>query len=233
MLRLYRNGVELDTMPCHAVASQPAYKSLGIGTWLDEFGARSKCPAYWDGRIDEVAIFNHAEPGASTELYTGSTTVEPPAVKARRENRPKVAETSGEEKGAPTSIISSVSVSRLCSTMSWMEGSGRFGGCFPGLFPGAPTAATHFSFRRVTVNKLVFASCLLVCVGLASVGSQLLADTVVLQPAAVTWSGLLSTNTSWNYTINNSGLSSPVGTGFAWSLAHSQSRRRDERRCFL
>ena len=59
MLRLYRNGAEVAAAPCRGAARQTPYKYLGIGTWLDESGGRSNCPAYWDGRIDEVAIFNH------------------------------------------------------------------------------------------------------------------------------------------------------------------------------
>ncbi len=60
-LRLFRNGIEVAKSPHHGLAT-PTLKALGIGAKLA--GARReklKGPSgFWDGRIDELAIFNHA-----------------------------------------------------------------------------------------------------------------------------------------------------------------------------
>ena len=77
MLRSYRNGVEVDALPCRGVVRQTAYKILGIGGYTDEFGTRSSSflPVAWNGRIDELAIFNHALSAKQVrQLYLGINT---------------------------------------------------------------------------------------------------------------------------------------------------------------
>ena len=75
-LHLYRNAVQIGQIPCEGAASHPCLKNLGIGCLTDEFGVRLnpeqvEGPGFWSGRLDEIAIFNHAlERGASaTTVY--------------------------------------------------------------------------------------------------------------------------------------------------------------------
>jgi len=60
-LRLYRNGVEVSSAP-HKPIGQPNIQGLGIGAKL--IGNNPKWPGqpsdFWHGRIDELALFNHA-----------------------------------------------------------------------------------------------------------------------------------------------------------------------------
>jgi hypothetical protein len=60
-LRLFRNGIEVAKGSHHGLAA-PTLKALGIGA--KPAGARRKKlrgpSGFWDGRIDELAIFNHA-----------------------------------------------------------------------------------------------------------------------------------------------------------------------------
>jgi hypothetical protein len=62
MLRLYRNGREIDSAPYHQLRSDPRIKALAIGTKLN---LSADAPDHhdfnmWDGRLDELAIFNRA-----------------------------------------------------------------------------------------------------------------------------------------------------------------------------
>ena len=61
-LRLYRNGREVDAQPYHKLHRDPRITSLGIGTKLNLAGNAPEESDYnmWDGRLDELAIFNHA-----------------------------------------------------------------------------------------------------------------------------------------------------------------------------
>ena len=61
MLRLYRDGNEVAATPCAGLSTAgPA--ALGIGVRLDATGTQPerKTPGFWDGRIDELAVFHHA-----------------------------------------------------------------------------------------------------------------------------------------------------------------------------
>jgi len=62
MLRLYRNGREVDARPYHHLHRDPRITSLAIGTKLNLAGNAPEERDYnmWDGRLDELAIFNHA-----------------------------------------------------------------------------------------------------------------------------------------------------------------------------
>jgi hypothetical protein len=61
-LRLYRNGREVDAQPYHKLHRDPRIKALAIGTKLNLIGTAPEERDYnmWDGRLDELAIFNHA-----------------------------------------------------------------------------------------------------------------------------------------------------------------------------
>ena len=61
-VHLYRNGVEVCSRICRGIAPERIRKALGIGCRLDKSGASldAEYPAFWDGRIDELAIFNRA-----------------------------------------------------------------------------------------------------------------------------------------------------------------------------
>jgi hypothetical protein len=61
-LRLYRNGREVSSAPYRQLRSDSRIKALAIGTKLN---LASDAPDHhdfnmWDGRLDELAIFNHA-----------------------------------------------------------------------------------------------------------------------------------------------------------------------------
>lgn len=62
-LRLYRNGVEVGAAACNGLNLNPLVKTLGIGVKLN---VSANTPAargdecIWDGRLDELAVFNHA-----------------------------------------------------------------------------------------------------------------------------------------------------------------------------
>jgi hypothetical protein len=62
MLRLYRNGREVDAQPYRQLHRDPRIKALAIGTKLNLNGQVPEERDYnmWDGRLDELAIFNHA-----------------------------------------------------------------------------------------------------------------------------------------------------------------------------
>lgn len=70
-LRLYRNGREVGSTS-HRPIGPPTIKALGIGAKL--IGNHPKYPGkpsdFWHGRIDELALFNHALDGQTVrELY--------------------------------------------------------------------------------------------------------------------------------------------------------------------
>jgi hypothetical protein len=63
MLHLYRNGIEVGTHTCEGIVHQPPTKELAIGCRMDDRGAvdrADKSFLFWDGRLDELAVFNHA-----------------------------------------------------------------------------------------------------------------------------------------------------------------------------
>ena len=62
MLRLYRQGHEVGAMPCDGVKFPVAQRSLGIGVTINDAnsGASTNLPSFWDGKLDEIAIFNKA-----------------------------------------------------------------------------------------------------------------------------------------------------------------------------
>jgi hypothetical protein len=72
MLRLYRNGREVGAAPYNRLRSDPRIKALAIGTKLNLAGDAPDHSDFnmWDGRLDELAIFNHAlSPQQIIELY--------------------------------------------------------------------------------------------------------------------------------------------------------------------
>jgi hypothetical protein len=72
MLRLYRNGVEIDAAPYRELRGNPQIKALAIGTKLNLAASAPDSHDFnmWDGRLDELAIFNHAlTPDQIRELY--------------------------------------------------------------------------------------------------------------------------------------------------------------------
>jgi hypothetical protein len=61
-LRLYRNGRQIDSRPYRKLHRDPRIKALAIGTKLNLSGSAPEESDFnmWDGRLDELAIFNHA-----------------------------------------------------------------------------------------------------------------------------------------------------------------------------
>jgi len=62
ILRLYRNGREVGTSPCRGIARQSLPECLSIGCVMDKDGTRPRPGSafVWNGRLDEIAVFNHA-----------------------------------------------------------------------------------------------------------------------------------------------------------------------------
>ena len=63
VLHLYRNGMEVGTAaPYRGIARPPLPECLSIGCEMDKDGTRPRPENafVWNGRIDEIAIFNHA-----------------------------------------------------------------------------------------------------------------------------------------------------------------------------
>ncbi|WP_010583250.1 LamG-like jellyroll fold domain-containing protein [Schlesneria paludicola] len=70
MLRLYRNGNEVGAVPYTGIGGDPTLKAMGIGVQLNREGNQPDIlrfndddpgiSDYWHGRLDELAIFNHA-----------------------------------------------------------------------------------------------------------------------------------------------------------------------------
>ena len=74
-LRLYRNGVEVGSSPCSGLIIQtPTFAVLGIGCQTGETGTTRDPPIYiWNGRLDEIAVFNHAlSPAAGAPALLGT-----------------------------------------------------------------------------------------------------------------------------------------------------------------
>lgn len=76
VLRLYRNGDEVASTPCDGLLAQPPIDALGIGCRLDSTGKKAPRGTrgyhYWQGRIDELAVFNEALPVKTIRrLYLG------------------------------------------------------------------------------------------------------------------------------------------------------------------
>jgi hypothetical protein len=61
-LRLYRDGVEIDSHPYHHLHRDPRILALAIGTKLNLEGDAPEERDFnmWDGNLDELAIFNDA-----------------------------------------------------------------------------------------------------------------------------------------------------------------------------
>jgi hypothetical protein len=75
MLRLYRNGAEVGAVPCEGPDPESLLKGLFIGGNRNEVGTgpHSVRPGFWNGRLDELAIFNHALTAEQVrQLYVGS-----------------------------------------------------------------------------------------------------------------------------------------------------------------
>jgi hypothetical protein len=71
-LRLYRNGRQVDAATYRKLHRDPRIKALAIGTKLNLEGGAPDHQDFnmWDGRLDELAIFNHAlSPEQIRELY--------------------------------------------------------------------------------------------------------------------------------------------------------------------
>ncbi len=71
-LRLYRDGQQIDAQPYHSLHRDPRIKALAIGTKLNLAGDAPEERDFnmWDGRLDELAIFNHAlTPRQISDLY--------------------------------------------------------------------------------------------------------------------------------------------------------------------
>jgi hypothetical protein len=62
VVRLYRNGIEVNSKPYRELHRDPRIKALAIGTKLNLRGDAPEERDFnmWDGRLDELAIFNHA-----------------------------------------------------------------------------------------------------------------------------------------------------------------------------
>ena len=62
MLRLYREGREIDAAPYDDLVGDPRIRALAIGTKLNLAGVAPEEREFnmWDGRLDELAIFNKA-----------------------------------------------------------------------------------------------------------------------------------------------------------------------------
>lgn len=70
ILHLYRNGNEVAAVPYDGIGGDPTLKAMGIGVQLDREGNQPDIlrfndddpgiSDYWHGRLDELAIFNHA-----------------------------------------------------------------------------------------------------------------------------------------------------------------------------
>ena len=64
LLRLYRNGINVASVPFDGVLADPAVPTLAVGVKTDDSGvlpSASPANAYaWHGRIAELAIFHSA-----------------------------------------------------------------------------------------------------------------------------------------------------------------------------
>jgi Concanavalin A-like lectin/glucanases superfamily len=74
-LRLYRDGREIDSAPYRELRRDPRIKALAIGTKLNLQGDAPEERDFnmWDGRLDELAIFNYAvSPEQIRQLFGNS-----------------------------------------------------------------------------------------------------------------------------------------------------------------
>ena len=62
VLRLYRNGEEVGSMSYQGITQPLSPKCLSVGCSMRKDGVdvRPEQPCLWNGRLDEIAIFNHA-----------------------------------------------------------------------------------------------------------------------------------------------------------------------------
>ena len=60
LLHLYRNGKEVATAPYQTIAQRPDVKQLLIGNKHYDGRNTQDAIQYWNGRLDEVALFYHA-----------------------------------------------------------------------------------------------------------------------------------------------------------------------------
>jgi hypothetical protein len=77
-LRLYRNGAQVDAKPYQLLHFDPRIKALAIGTKLNLSGDAPEERDFnmWDGRLDEIAIFNRAlTPDEISHLYEAASRV--------------------------------------------------------------------------------------------------------------------------------------------------------------
>jgi hypothetical protein len=71
-LRLYRNGQQVDAKAYRQLHRDPRIRALAIGTKLNLSGNAPDHSDFnmWDGRLDELAIFNHPlSPDQLRDLY--------------------------------------------------------------------------------------------------------------------------------------------------------------------
>lgn len=69
-MHLYRNGVEVASTPCRGVHHSPPVQWLSIG--CEEAAWTKEKLGFWQGRIDEIAIFNRAlSADEIQQLYRG------------------------------------------------------------------------------------------------------------------------------------------------------------------
>ncbi len=59
---LYRNGKKLTKLRINVLKVNPHVNGLGIGTKVSGYEGAADIgnPGHWNGRLDEIAIFNHA-----------------------------------------------------------------------------------------------------------------------------------------------------------------------------
>ena len=75
-LRLYRNGIEVDSKSYRKLHRDPRIRALAIGTKLNRLGTAPEERNFnmWDGNLDELAIFNNAlSAGQILELCESAT----------------------------------------------------------------------------------------------------------------------------------------------------------------
>ena len=74
VVHLYRNGIEVAAQSYRGITRQPLPKGLAIGCDMDRAGAgpapAPTSPGFWDGRLDEIAVFNHALARSKCGNYT-------------------------------------------------------------------------------------------------------------------------------------------------------------------
>ena len=57
-LRLFLNGIEIDSKKCGPVSAAVSHPFLGIGARIND--RKQTADQFWHGRIDEFALFDHA-----------------------------------------------------------------------------------------------------------------------------------------------------------------------------